>query len=97
MADLGKKPSWGRTLAIQAALCLALYAAFNIGRPHAPRDARLQSMLRRESLDLYFLSVRGGLRSPREQAYLLHKVGLTSSGLLARPFALLPLPGFDRI
>ncbi|XP_010942121.1 uncharacterized protein [Elaeis guineensis] len=74
MADLGKKPSWGRTLAIQAALCLALYAAFNIGRPQAPRDARLQSMLRRKSLDLYFLSVRGGLRSPREQAQLLHKM-----------------------
>ncbi|KAG1326596.1 putative Ribonuclease H domain [Cocos nucifera] len=74
MADLGKKPSWGRTLAIQAALCLALYAAFNIGRPQALRDARLQSILRRKSLDLYFLSVRGGLRSPREQAQLLHKM-----------------------
>ncbi|XP_038982154.1 uncharacterized protein LOC103714225 [Phoenix dactylifera] len=74
MADFGRKPSWGRTLVIQAALCLALYAAFNIGRPQAARDARLQSKLHRESLDLYFLSVRGGLRSPREQAHLLHQM-----------------------
>lgn len=74
MADLGRRPSWSRTLVTQAALCLALYAAFHIGRPQAPRDARLQSKLQRASLDLYFLSVRGGLRSPREQAQLLHQM-----------------------
>ncbi|URD92496.1 hypothetical protein MUK42_00509 [Musa troglodytarum] len=70
-----EKPSFRRTLVIQVALCLALYAAFHIGAPQpppssSPGGARLGG----KPADLYFLSVRGGVRTPREQSQLLEQM-----------------------
>ncbi|XP_072952898.1 uncharacterized protein [Typha angustifolia] len=67
--QFGKEPSWSLTLVIQVVLCLGLYAAFNIGKPQEAIPGR------RESMDLYFLSVRGGSRPQELQTQLLHQMG----------------------
>ncbi|XP_020083189.1 uncharacterized protein LOC109706655 isoform X2 [Ananas comosus] len=61
-----KKTSWRRTVATQAALCLALYGAFAVGRLQKPPGHG-----RRETLDLHFLSVAGLPRHPQLQTQLL--------------------------
>ncbi|XP_073010466.1 uncharacterized protein [Typha latifolia] len=68
--QFGKEPSWSLTLVIQVVLCLGLYAAFNIGKPQEAIPGR------RESMDLYFLSVRGGSRPQELQTQLLHQATL---------------------
>ncbi|CAL9110850.1 unnamed protein product [Musa textilis] len=70
-----EKPSFRRTLVIQIALCLALYAAFHIGAPQRPPSSSPGgARLRGKPADLYFLSVRGGVRTPREQSQLLEQM-----------------------
>ncbi|WOL19387.1 hypothetical protein Cni_G28185 [Canna indica] len=70
---IAEKPSIRRTLVIQVALCLALYAAFHIGTPQLPSSGAIQ--LARRPADLFFVSVRGGVRTPREQSQLLQQMG----------------------
>ncbi|KAG0470793.1 hypothetical protein HPP92_016901 [Vanilla planifolia] len=65
-----------RTLLTQAALCLALYGAFSIGRPQERSHmSRSRGLIRVESLDLYFLSVRGGFWPADDQSQLLRQMG----------------------
>lgn len=72
-----EKFSWRVTVLTQAALCLALYGAFSIGTPHESRNAGLMSRgaRRREFVDSYFLSVRGGFWPADERTQLLQQVG----------------------
>ncbi|KAK8918239.1 hypothetical protein KSP39_PZI021835 [Platanthera zijinensis] len=71
------KLSWRGTLLIQAALCVALYGALSIGTPQESSNLGLSSRRtrRRDSLDLYFLSVRGGFWPADEQTQLLQQMG----------------------
>jgi hypothetical protein len=80
-ADQGRHLPWRRTVAVQAALCLALYGAFSIGEPQQlfPRggggegvDALGQGA--RGGGVTAFLTVAGGARAPAEQARLLRQV-----------------------
>jgi hypothetical protein len=75
-ADLqGRRPPWRRTVAVQAALCLALYAAFSLGEPQLrPRVGDALGIGGRGGGDLYFISVAGGARPPADQALLLRQV-----------------------
>ncbi|PKA48275.1 hypothetical protein AXF42_Ash020710 [Apostasia shenzhenica] len=70
------KISWRRTVATQAALCLALYGAFSIGRPQGAKNraARSGRESMRDPLDLYFLSVGGGFWPADEQTELLEQM-----------------------
>ncbi|KAK8952620.1 hypothetical protein KSP40_PGU015002 [Platanthera guangdongensis] len=71
------KLSWRGTLLVQAALCVALYGALSIGTPQESSNLGLSSRItrRRDSLDLYFLSVRGGFWPADEQTQLLQQMG----------------------
>jgi hypothetical protein len=75
-ADLqGRRPPWRRTVAVQAALCLALYAAFSLGEPQLrPRVGDALGIGGLRGGDLYFISVAGGARPPADQALLLRQV-----------------------
>lgn len=77
----GRRPSaWRRTVAVQAALCLALYAAFSLGEPQLrPRggDALGVGGGRRGG-GVSFLSVAGGARPPADQARLLRQMESTT-------------------
>ncbi|MQL96885.1 hypothetical protein Taro_029568 [Colocasia esculenta] len=69
-----RRPSWRCTLLTQACLCIALYAAFNIGSLRAPRSGEesgghVTGGSRYQ--DLYFMSVGGGARPLQQQAQLL--------------------------
>ena len=72
----GRRPPWRRTVAVQAALCLALYAAFSLGepqlRPWGGGDALASGG--RGGGGVSFLSVAGGARPPADQARLLRQV-----------------------
>lgn len=72
--------SWRGTLVTQAAICLALYGAFSIGTPQESRNPGSTSRRSkgRNSLDIYFLSVRGGLWPADEQSQLLQQMGKTA-------------------
>lgn len=63
-----KRLSWVPTVVAQLSLCFALYLAFQLGQSQ-------KSLYRRASesrpLDLYFISVRGGFRPPKQQTHLL--------------------------
>lgn len=80
-ADLqGRPPPWRRTVAVQAALCLALYAAFSLGEPQLrPRGGDALGVGgRRGRGGVSFLSVAGGARSPADQARLLRQMESTA-------------------
>ncbi|PKU66903.1 hypothetical protein MA16_Dca018906 [Dendrobium catenatum] len=72
--------SWRGTLLTQAALCLALYGAFSIGTPQQSRKPGLMSgrTRRRELMDFYFLSVRGGFWPADEKSQLLQQMSRTA-------------------
>ncbi|XWS70378.1 hypothetical protein CRYUN_Cryun03dG0043100 [Craigia yunnanensis] len=59
-----RSTSWLCTLAIQLSLCFALYIALNLGKPQ-------KLVYNGRPLDLYFISVRGGMRPIKEQTHLL--------------------------
>ncbi|KAK3032353.1 hypothetical protein RJ639_035404 [Escallonia herrerae] len=63
-----EKPSWVCTFATQLSLCCALYLVINMGRPQKPVN---HSRSEREPMDIYFISVVGGLRPFQEQTHLL--------------------------
>ncbi|OVA00282.1 Ribonuclease H domain [Macleaya cordata] len=65
--------SWGCTLLTQFSLCFALFLAFNIGGSQRS-TYNTTNMKRDRPLDLYFLSVRGGWRSLKEQNHLLKQM-----------------------
>ncbi|KAF8393063.1 hypothetical protein HHK36_021304 [Tetracentron sinense] len=65
-----EKPSWICTLLTQASLCLALFIAFNLGRP----QKSIYYNSRGRHLDIYFLSVRGGSRPLKQQIHLLSQM-----------------------
>jgi hypothetical protein len=75
-----ERPPWRCTVAVQAALCLALYAAFSLGEPQLiPRGGGaggVDALGRgaRGGGGVAFLSVAGGARGPIEQARLLRQV-----------------------
>ncbi|XP_066376132.1 uncharacterized protein [Miscanthus floridulus] len=76
-----ERPPWRCTVAVQAALCLALYAAFSIGEPQLiPRGGgaggvdALGRGARGSRGCVAFLSVAGGARGPIEQARLLRQM-----------------------
>ncbi|XP_062233447.1 uncharacterized protein LOC133930742 [Phragmites australis] len=76
-----KRPPWRRTVAVQAALCLALYAAFSLGEPQLfPRGGGGVGALGRGARGggVAFLSVAGGARAPAEQARLLSQMETVS-------------------
>ncbi|XP_037462518.1 uncharacterized protein LOC119333898 [Triticum dicoccoides] len=71
-----RRPPWRRTVAVQAALCLALYAAFNLGEPQLrPRGGGALGV---GGGGLTFLSVAGGARTPADQARLLRQMESTT-------------------
>ncbi|PNT76353.1 hypothetical protein BRADI_1g47387v3 [Brachypodium distachyon] len=72
----GSRPPWRRTVAIQAAICLALYAAFSLGDPQLqPRGGGGAAALGRGGRGgVSFLSVAGGTREPAKQARLLRQM-----------------------
>ncbi|CAI9298318.1 unnamed protein product [Lactuca saligna] len=55
----------------QLALCFALYYAINFGEPQTP-TYRLR--IHRQFSEIYFISVRGGVRAPKEQIRLLKQI-----------------------
>ncbi|KAL6606073.1 hypothetical protein ACP70R_041726 [Stipagrostis hirtigluma subsp. patula] len=72
-----KRPPWRRTVAVQAALCLALYAAFSLGEPQlVPQGGGGVDALGRGARGggVAFLSVAGGARAPAQQARLLRQM-----------------------
>jgi hypothetical protein len=78
-AERGRQLPWRGTVAVQAALCLALYAAFSLGEPQLfPRCGGGNGVdaLGRGARGggVAFLSVAGGSRAPAEQARLLRQV-----------------------
>ncbi|XVF48445.1 hypothetical protein PTKIN_Ptkin03bG0190500 [Pterospermum kingtungense] len=64
--DMKRSTSWLCTLATQLSLCIALYVVLNLGQPQ-----KLVYKDNSSPLDLYFISVRGGLRPIKEQTHLL--------------------------
>ncbi|XP_054789850.1 uncharacterized protein LOC129295361 isoform X2 [Prosopis cineraria] len=62
-----KKTSWVCTVVTQVSLCFALYIALNLGRPP-------KFIYGRTSLDLYFISVKGGFRPLQQQLDLLKQM-----------------------
>ncbi|KAF8732987.1 hypothetical protein HU200_015340 [Digitaria exilis] len=79
-AERGRRLPWRLTVAVQAALCVALYAAFSLGEPQLfPRGGGgggVDALGRgaRGGGGVAFLSVAGGERTPAEQARLLRQM-----------------------
>ncbi|XP_037469658.1 uncharacterized protein LOC119341906 [Triticum dicoccoides] len=72
-----RPPPWCRTVAVQAALCLALYAAFSLGEPQLrPRGGGALGVGGGGGVN--FLSVAGGARPPTDQARLLRQMESTA-------------------
>jgi hypothetical protein len=70
-----RRPPWRRTVAVQAALCLALYAAFSLGEPQLrPRGGDALGSGGRAGGGVSFITVAGGARPPADQARLLRQV-----------------------
>jgi hypothetical protein len=71
----GRRPPWRRTVAVQAALCLALYAAFSLGEPQLrPRGGDALGSGGPAGGGVSFITVAGGARPPADQARLLRQV-----------------------
>ncbi|KAK1420945.1 hypothetical protein QVD17_22927 [Tagetes erecta] len=62
-----EQKSWVCTVSIQIALCFALYCAINMGQPQTPG-------INRQPNEIYFISVRGGFRSLKQQTHLLKQI-----------------------
>ncbi|GJN00739.1 hypothetical protein PR202_ga17943 [Eleusine coracana subsp. coracana] len=76
-ADHKRSSQWRRTLAVQAALCLALYAAFSLGKPQLipPGGGGVDALQRgTRGGGIAFLSVAGGERTAVGQARLLRQM-----------------------
>jgi len=75
-AERRRQLPWRGTVAVQAALCLALYVAFSLGEPQLfPRGGGVDALGRgARGGGVAFLSVAGGSRAPAEQAKLLRQV-----------------------
>ncbi|KAF0901938.1 hypothetical protein E2562_011774 [Oryza meyeriana var. granulata] len=72
-----KRPPWSRTVAVQVALCVAMYAAFSLGEPRFHRSlgrGEEASLGRGGRGGVSFLSVAGGERPAAEQARLLRQM-----------------------
>lgn len=65
-----EKPSWVCTLSIQIFLCLTLFLAFNFNISQFQNKSDDNS----RSIDLYFITVRGGFRSLKHQTHLLKQM-----------------------
>jgi hypothetical protein len=80
VADMGEaadreRPPWRCTVAVQAALCLALYAAFSLGEPQLIPRGGVDALGRgARGGGVAFLSVAGGARGPIDQERLLRQV-----------------------
>ncbi|XP_051205266.1 uncharacterized protein [Lolium perenne] len=71
----GRRPPWRRTVAVQAALCLALYAAFSLGEPQLrPRGGDALGSGGPAGGGVSFITVAGGARPPADQARLLRQM-----------------------
>ncbi|KAI3871352.1 hypothetical protein MKX03_011410 [Papaver bracteatum] len=68
-----EKRSLGCTMFIQFTLCFALFLIFNSGGSQKSANNSKKMTSRDMMLDLYFLSVRGGTRSIKEQNHLLNQ------------------------
>lgn len=75
-AERRRQLPWRGTVAVQAALCLALYVAFSLGEPQLfPRGGGVDALGRgARGGGVAFLSVAGGSRAPAEQAKLLRQM-----------------------
>ena len=75
-AERRRQLPWRGTVAVQAALCLALYVAFSLGEPQLfPRGGGVDALGRgARGGGVAFLSVADGWRTPAEQAKLLRQV-----------------------
>ncbi|RLN13176.1 hypothetical protein C2845_PM09G04930 [Panicum miliaceum] len=78
-AERRRQLPWRGTVAVQAALCLALYAAFSLGEPQLfPRGGGgggVDALGRgARGGGVAFLSVAGGSRAPAEQARLMRQM-----------------------
>ncbi|KAK4257528.1 hypothetical protein QN277_007104 [Acacia crassicarpa] len=73
-----KKTSWVCTVVTQVSLCFALYIALNLGHP--------QNFIygRPTSLDLHFISVKGGFRPLQKQLDLLKQMEMVAKTYRAR-------------
>ncbi|KAI3854694.1 hypothetical protein MKW92_042597 [Papaver armeniacum] len=69
-----EKRSLGCTLFIQFTLCFALFLIFNSGGTQKSTNNSKKMTSRDMMLDLFFLSVRGGTRSIKEQNHLLNQM-----------------------
>ncbi|XP_050378188.1 uncharacterized protein LOC126795384 [Argentina anserina] len=67
---MGEKLLWVPTIVAQVSLCFGLYLAFQLCQPHNS----IYYHRRRESKDLYFISVRGGFRPLKQQTHLLKQM-----------------------
>ncbi|KAK4257529.1 hypothetical protein QN277_007104 [Acacia crassicarpa] len=77
-AEMEKKTSWVCTVVTQVSLCFALYIALNLGHP--------QNFIygRPTSLDLHFISVKGGFRPLQKQLDLLKQMEMVAKTYRAR-------------
>lgn len=74
-----ERPPWRCTVAVQAALCLALYAAFSLGEPQLIPRGGVDALGRgARGGGVAFLSVAGGARGPIDQERLLRQMETTA-------------------
>lgn len=67
-----QRKSWVCTLTTQISLCFALFVALQIGRPQKP--ILYHNTTETSHHDIYFISVRGGSRPPKQQTDLLKQM-----------------------
>ncbi|KAB1225991.1 hypothetical protein CJ030_MR1G018410 [Morella rubra] len=70
-----EKPSWFCTIFTQLFLCFALFLALNLGQRQEPIYG---SRSENRGLDLYFISVRGGFRTLKQQTHLLKQMEIVA-------------------
>ncbi|CAL5376196.1 unnamed protein product [Camellia sinensis] len=67
-----ERKSWVCTLITQISLCFALFVALQIGRPQKP--IIYHNTTETSHHEIYFISVRGGSRPPKQQTDLLKQM-----------------------